>query len=154
MSQIKEQPGTLFFPVRIVEGKLNKNTDICISIFHHHPAWMTPNTIENNRTEFIDFVNEHSDFVLVGHEHQQRSELNGLIGTETVKYFCGEALGEVNKQTSGFQSFIIDIDSRNGVFNHIHGITMMICMKNEKNLILNLKNFILVCKSFMFVQNS
>ena len=116
MSQIKEQPGTLFFPVRIVEGKLNKNTDICISIFHHHPAWMTPNTIENNRTEFIDFVNEHSDFVLVGHEHQQRSELNGLIGTETVKYFCGEALGEVNKQTSGFQSFIIDIDSRNGVF--------------------------------------
>lgn len=116
MSQIKEQPGTLFFPVRIVENRLNKGTDICISIFHHHPAWMTPNTMENNRTEFIDFVNECSDFVLVGHEHQQRSELNGIVGTETVKYFCGEALGDINKPISGFQIFIIDIDSRNGFF--------------------------------------
>ena len=116
MSQIKEQPGTLFFPVRIVEGRLNKGTDICISIFHHHPAWMPPNTTENNRTEFIDFVNGCSDFVLVGHEHQQRSELNGIIGTETVKYFCGEALGDINKPISGFQTFVIDIDSRNGFF--------------------------------------
>lgn len=76
---------------------------------------MTPNTIENNRTEFIDFINEYSDFVLVGHEHQQRSELNGIIGTETVSYFCGEALGAGRTPTSGFQTLVIDIESRNGV---------------------------------------
>lgn len=115
MSQIKEQPGSLFFPVKIVNSRLAKGSDICISIFHHHPAWMTPNTIENNRTEFIDFINEYSDFVLVGHEHQQRSELNGIIGTETVSYFCGEALGAGRTPTSGFQTLVIDIESRNGV---------------------------------------
>lgn len=115
MSQIKEQPGSLFFPVKIVNSRLAKGSDICISIFHHHPAWMTPNTIENNRTEFIDFINEYSDFVLVGHEHQQRSELNGIIGTETVNYFCGEALGAGRTPISGFQTLVVDIESRNGV---------------------------------------
>lgn len=115
MSQIKEQAGSLFFPVKIVNSRLNKDSDICISIFHHHPAWLTPNTIENNRTEFIDFVNEYSDFVLVGHEHQQRSELNGIIGTETVNYFCGEALGNANKPISGFQTLIVDLESRDGI---------------------------------------
>ena len=59
--------------------------------------------------------NEYSDFVLVGHEHQQRSELNGIIGTETVSYFCGEALGAGRTPTSGFQTLVIDIESRNGV---------------------------------------
>lgn len=133
MSQIKEQPGSLFFPVQIVESKLGNKSDICISIFHHHPAWMTPNTIENNRTEFIDFVNDNSDFVLVGHEHQQRSELNGIIGTETVNYFCGEALGNGNKSISGFQTLVVDIDSRNGIIQSYSWKNDLYEKQNENN---------------------
>lgn len=114
MSQIQEQPGSLFFPIRVVNEKLNKGKDFCISMFHHHPAWMTPNTDENNRNEFTDFVNGYSDIALVGHEHQQRIEFSGLLNETSINYFSGEAL-QNDANNSGFQILIIDIDTREGM---------------------------------------
>lgn len=114
MSQIQEQPGSLFFPIRVVNEKLNKGKDFCISMFHHHPAWMTPNTDENNRNEFTDFVNGYSDIALVGHEHQQRIEISGLLNETSINYFSGEAL-QNDANNSGFQILIIDIDTREGM---------------------------------------
>jgi hypothetical protein len=78
-SRPKENVGSLFFPVSLTKDIAQGDCNILITLFHHHPAWLTPNTTPNNRNEFIEFINSESDMALLGHEHANNIE----IGSDT-----------------------------------------------------------------------
>lgn len=126
-SKISESPGTLFYPIKLQSKNFDKESDISITIFHHHPAWLTPNSDNcNNRVEFEDTINSMSDLILMGHEHEFNITLGSDKKGNVVSWLIeGEALyAQSSKRvTSGFQLFIIDSESRKVeqntfLFNH------------------------------------
>lgn len=123
MSSLTETVGTLFYPVEKVKKQVNKFGDLNISIFHHHYSWLNPNTTDNNKNEFSQCIREFSDMIIYGHEHEQQGVKVQNIYSQKEQYdFSGEALQmqKGKKIDSGFQSFIIDFDTRIGYNTNYH----------------------------------
>ncbi|TGL36827.1 metallophosphoesterase [Leptospira koniambonensis] len=68
MSNLKEKPGTLFFPVKNFQAD-GQNFHLDIGLYHHPINWFTPKTEENNKIEFQLFLEKTCSIQLVGHEH-------------------------------------------------------------------------------------
>lgn len=118
-SRKDEIVGGLFYPVGLIKENVNAEAAIKIAVAHHHPAWLTPHSSVNNRTEFTDFVNAECDLVLLGHEHSNNIEIGSdSQGKPITRLVSGDALYANWKGiTSGFQTLIIDTNSRT-VFQH------------------------------------
>ncbi len=118
MSQINEEPGTLFFPVKFINKNIeNFNYDINISVLHHPINWFTPESKVNNRKELQIYLDSISDIHLTGHEHETGFEKRDDYDKNTSSlYLSGENLNkEKNPNNSGFQIITIDILSRKGI---------------------------------------
>lgn len=113
-SRLNETVGGLFYPVELIKDSLISPSHIRIVAFHHHPAWLTPNSLQNNRLEFTEMVNSKFDLVLLGHEHANRIEIGSdLQGNPVNRFVSGEALYEKwNGISSGFLSLVIDSKKR------------------------------------------
>lgn len=125
MSSINENVGSLFYPVENVKKQMNLAVDLNLSIFHHPYSWLNPNTTDNNKSEFSRYIREYSDLILYGHEHEQQGIKTQDIYSKKEEYdFSGEALQmqKVKKTDSGFQVFIIDLDSRDGLNTNFHWV--------------------------------
>lgn len=111
-SSLNEQPGQLFYPIKLIENLVQPDSILDISIFHHHPAWLTPNSDVNNRSEFTENISSSSDLVLYGHEHTEALDVS-LDDKQLIHYFGGDALySDWNGISSGFQVLCIDTVER------------------------------------------
>jgi len=115
MTQIKEKPGTLFFPVKLFpELKKQNEFDLTVAVFHHPINWFTPNTIENNKKEFQNLLDDISSLQIIGHEHENEVHKTENIDNISSKTLCasGDILQDTeNPNQSGFQTFLIDLNT-------------------------------------------
>lgn len=83
-SKINEKPGTMFMPIPELSNlKYKKDALLNISVLHHPTHWLEP----NNKREFDHILEDGSDIILTGHEHQgntisKRSHLGESIMIE------------------------------------------------------------------------
>lgn len=66
LSQIHEQKGTLYYHVAAADSAKALTADYVISMFHHPYGWLP----SNNHKRLAELVEETSDLVLTGHEHE------------------------------------------------------------------------------------
>jgi len=119
MSHMKEQVGNLFYPVHRY-SKLNvDDSAINFSLWHHPTNWLNPNTLENNKDEFENFVNRIASTHFFGHEHTQKLITNqNLLQQNKANYFAGEIFHEDNKPNkSGFHILIIEEEANSAIVN-------------------------------------
>lgn len=103
-SQLKERPGTLYFPVELVPDPANAHA-LVLTVMHHPYNWLQP---ENGRS-LRKSIERSSDIILTGHEHDfERRVLRGGRG-ETNLYIEGSALQEsAAPESSAFNCLVID----------------------------------------------
>lgn len=135
MSQINETPGTLFFPVKLIDNRINiSDADLNISVFHHPIEWFNPTTETNNRKEFQDHLESVSNILVYGHEHEdeQKKVTDIHLNKETI-YISGEALQDHSKKkSSGFQTIIIDLEQQEAIItNYLWQETYFMAKKKE-----------------------
>lgn len=134
-SRLQENVGGLFFPVSLTRDIVQGDCNMLIALFHHHPAWLTPNTTPNNRNEFIEFINSESDMVLLGHEHANNIEIGSdANGKPITRLISGDALyADWNGISSGFQTIVIDTEARSVSQRNYH-------LNNAENLYYPIKD--------------
>ncbi|KAA6328956.1 3' 5'-cyclic adenosine monophosphate phosphodiesterase CpdA [termite gut metagenome] len=162
MSSFKENPGSLFFPIKKISCR--EKADINITLVHHPLNWFNPVMDENNVIEMRNFVDNNSDIVLFAHEHEE----DGYTKTDTkthkeTYYRYGCALFTRNNRNiveSGFKTFIINPETKTvkeqeyswieeqKIYSNIHSTDLQIetsdtCKKkieNNHDFLINLKS--------------
>jgi 3',5'-cyclic AMP phosphodiesterase CpdA len=106
LSRKNEIQGKLFFPLQSLEP-IPADANICISIFHHPYNWLDA----NNYRMLKDVVEQTSDIVLTGHEHQSGVSSIERFSGEHLQYVEGAALqGDQGILDSGFNILLLDIN--------------------------------------------
>lgn len=95
--------GTIVFPIKYLRQKLNA-ADIVCSVFHHPYLWFDA---ENGR-EFKRFIEQNSDIILTGHEHELDQAIQKKISGTRIEFLCGGRLQGDNYNDSKFQVQTID----------------------------------------------
>ncbi|MDP1442182.1 metallophosphoesterase [Priestia megaterium] len=91
ISTLHEKPGQMIFPVAKYEEKMKKPIgDINISLVHHPDHWLEP----NNRRKFRELLEDTSDFILSGHEHQTTQGIVTDWNNKHIQYIEGGVLQE------------------------------------------------------------
>lgn len=103
LSQLKETPAQLLFPVHAVP-EMETDADFALTVFHHPYPWLAP----TNRRQLQRVVETISDLVITGHEHDGDSYVRDTSLGAT-DYVEGAAL-QGEKET-GFNLIIIDLDA-------------------------------------------
>lgn len=143
MSQEKEKPGTLFFPVKHFDELKSKNEfDLNIAVLHHPLNWFNPDTLENNKKEFQNLLDDISSLQIIGHEHE-----NELRKTENIDRIASQTLcvsGDVlqnqeNPTQSGFQTFFIKLNNNEARLRRYCWKQDLYQQYSEKEIILNKK---------------
>lgn len=109
VSQLRERPGTLYFPIDAI-GPLNASKpSAVITMFHHPYNWLQP----GNARSFRRRIEEVSDIILTGHEHSiDRREQTGARGERNL-YLEGGALQERGvKDESAFNAIVLDTTTK------------------------------------------
>ena len=109
LSRLHEQQGTIFIPVELMQAKQTLEVDVCISIFHHPYNWLEA----VNAREFRRRVEEMSDLIFTGHEHEAATYRRSAGEHEPTDYIEGRALQDSHDHdNSGFNVAILDFVSR------------------------------------------
>lgn len=111
LSEIKEQPGKLYFPSTLLPEHLfnNQEADLCISLFHHPFNWYNP----INRREFVSHIHSTSDFYFTGHEHYFSKSMVDDLENNFVYNIEGGVLQESSdKFESSFCSIGFDMTAK------------------------------------------
>lgn len=98
-----EVPGELVFPVS-TEVSPPSATDLSISVFHHPYNWLEP---ENARL-FRHQIENSSDVVLTGHEHETSIYTKLDSSGVATQYIEGSVLQEDNNKRSAFNVVLVD----------------------------------------------
>jgi len=109
LSRRQEVQGSLLFPIsaiRAYDGAAA--TDLVVSLFHHPYAWLQP----SNRRELQRYIEQTSDIVLSGHEHDPDFHRTESIGGEQIEYIEGATLQTSDPAQSGFNILLIDTDAK------------------------------------------
>lgn len=114
MSKIKEDAGSIFFPVK----RYNKLMDsgkkaLNIGTWHHPINWFSPTTKENNKKEFQQFIESIAPIHFIGHEHEHDHYLsvNKQLDINT-HILSGKQFNDDKKPNdSGFQTAVIELNS-------------------------------------------
>lgn len=114
MSVKGEQPGRMIFPVARIPDQEAK-ADLAITIFHHPYNWFVP----LNGREFRKRIEEVSDIILTGHEHDITLRTQRAGRGEVNTYVEGGALQENHDpNVSQFNAIVIDTElKRQKVFH-------------------------------------
>ena len=117
MSSIKENLGSLYFPIHLMPSNTLGMNSIHIAVFHHHYSWLRISGNENNREIFTDYIKSNYDIALHGHEHERHSDLNlNSENKEGIANFSGGALQSHTIQgktpNSEFQTLVINTETR------------------------------------------
>ncbi|MFM9873389.1 MAG: metallophosphoesterase [Fimbriimonadaceae bacterium] len=101
-----ETYGSLMFPVESLPIKTSKN--ITILILHHPLNWF----IQPVRTKFANYMQEHCDIVLCGHEHELDEYEKSRLGLPKTMYKTALPLLDAAAEKEGFTVFDIDLSKR------------------------------------------
>lgn len=112
ISQKKEIPATLSFPLKYTTEIESSNYFAVISVFHHPLHWLEP----SNRTEFKKFIEESSDIIITGHEHAPDGYTTEKVDTSN-QYYAGGVLQDTNDpNNSTFNIIGLDLDANLELF--------------------------------------
>lgn len=110
ISELKEQPGKLFFPTSLISPDvLSLKADLIISLFHHPFNWLSP----INRRDFATLIHESSDFYLTGHEHEFSKSMIDDLDDNVVYHIEGAVLQDSEDVfNSGFNLIGFDLSKQ------------------------------------------
>jgi len=110
ISEKKERQGQLFLPLEMLPRyEPSSEKSIVMSVFHHTYPWLKA----DNARGFRKYIEENSDMVLTGHEHDQVSYTVKKTSGETSGYFEGGVLQDHDKKgLSNFNVLLIDLDRK------------------------------------------
>ncbi len=114
MSQLEEEAGKLFFPIKLYSSCVNEEpNDVNITILHHPITWYNPKTGGNNRKELQDYLECTSDIIIYGHEHiEDHTKKQSLKTNNETLYISGNALQPDDNSESGFQLITLHLENR------------------------------------------
>ena len=108
LSTIEEQPQSLTVPENffLCGGVLDDSRkDVVISVFHHKTGWLSTRTANNNQRAFEDHVEQTSNILMCGHEHQSGTKvLSNLDNKDKILYLESNSM-----QQGREQSFIVSV---------------------------------------------
>ncbi|MDL2223634.1 metallophosphoesterase, partial [Bacteroidales bacterium OttesenSCG-928-M11] len=109
-SQIKETPGSLFYPIHAIDDSYFKREGaLVISFFHHRGNWLRP----NNAREFMTHIENTSNIVLCGHEHVSSAKRTHDFDNNHYVSIEGGVLQEDGQDDiSGFNTMVVDIKEK------------------------------------------
>jgi hypothetical protein len=156
MSQIKERPGSLWFPVHVLQKQVEAADPALNILLMHHPlAWFQPEV----RREFAGLIDSAFTVVLAGHEHQPEAwERDDLIGNKTL-IVEGGVFQERHDRLIGstFNLLSIDLDQRDiQVLSHefdgkryVPGVVRISQFANALHIVKPYRQLSDKCSSFM-----
>ena len=107
VSKIKEEPGTLLFPIDQYKNITSDPADLRISLMHHPLNWFNQSIYRNFRTH----LRQISDLIITGHEHQGNTGTVNEIESGESAFIEGSALQSDHGATSSeYNIIIIDVD--------------------------------------------
>ncbi len=105
LSRIKEQQSKLFMPSQALEPYPG-DSSFSISVFHHPYNWLD----SNNYRQLKQLIEQSSDFVFTGHEHEGGASSIERFSGEHLQYIEGAALkGDSGPFDSGFNVIALDV---------------------------------------------
>jgi hypothetical protein len=147
MSQLNENAGGLFFPVKKYLTK-SPAKGLNVGVWHHPYNWFTPNTVENNKLEFEGLTESLASLHFFGHEHVQSAYSNQNQNSGKLTHLlAGEVFNEDKKpKKSGFQTVVIDLAMEIGQLkkydwitdSYVSSPTTEMLLAKEKGRVLNL----------------
>ena len=103
LSTINEQPQELLVPENffLYHEAIDDNCkDVVCSIFHHRTGWLSTKTSHNNQRAFCDHIEQTSQILMCGHEHQSRfTVLSDLENADKVLYLESNSMQQGAKQS-------------------------------------------------------
>jgi hypothetical protein len=111
VSQLKEQPHQLFFPLEAI-GQVPDRYSLVITMFHHPYGWLNPDNARNVKRS----IEALSDIVFTGHEHDADSHIKTSKLGENTSYIEGAPL-QADIDT-GFN--LVQIDFQAGTYEVHH----------------------------------
>lgn len=103
LSTINEQPQELLVPENFFlnhEAIDDNCKDVVCSIFHHKTGWLSTKTSHNNQRAFCDHIEQTSQILMCGHEHQSRfTVLSDLENADKVLYLESNSMQQGAKQS-------------------------------------------------------
>lgn len=119
MSQLKEDSGTLFYPVNRYRNSIEKDdkSTLKIATWHHPINWFTPSTQENNKQEFQNFIESIAPIHFIGHEHEHDHHLSINKQKDLNTHLLSGKLFHDDKKPneSGFQTAVIELKDHNTI---------------------------------------
>lgn len=105
VSELHEQPGTMFFPIEYVPE--SNTASSIVSIFHHPYNWQNP----DNGRAFRKEMEAISDIILTGHEHDATARTTRSFKKKESSHIEAGALQDSNNHTtSEFNCVLIDTE--------------------------------------------
>jgi len=108
-SRLKEIPGQLYYPVDCLRNQ-EGTPALAITLFHHPYNWLTP----TNGRAFRERVQEVSDLILTGHEHETALRTQRGIDGEVNMYLEGGALQRILIRAKASSMRFYSIQARSG----------------------------------------
>lgn len=114
MSRLDERQGHLVYPLEKAANKHN-GFDLTVSVLHHPYNWLQ----SENARALMKHVEEVSDVILTGHEHDQTYRVRSGAGGEKNQYIEGGVLQESwHESVSTFNALLLDLESKKQKFFH------------------------------------
>jgi hypothetical protein len=106
----KEQQGALHFPANTLRDATSAApADYCVSVFHHPYNWMPAQTFRAFRAH----IEESSDLILTGHEHEPDHYQKYSVSGEVNEYLEGAVFQEHGQpHRSGFHAIVVDLQTQ------------------------------------------
>lgn len=146
ISTINEKPGTLIVPENFFIHDCNiddRRKDVVVSVFHHNTGWLSTNTANNNKKIFEKHIEETSNVLMCGHEHQREEKIiSDLNNRDKILYLESNSMQQGENQSFNVLVFSDEDDAmsikpyeivinRNGTFKNIEKETLPIIFKRH-----------------------
>jgi predicted MPP superfamily phosphohydrolase len=109
ISELHEQPGKMLFPYKLHSEVSDKHRgELNITLVHHPLNWLDP----INANEFKKHLEEHSEIILTGHEHNQGTNIkHSYEGKQTIFLEGGVLQDSQNSDLSEFNMILLDLNT-------------------------------------------
>jgi hypothetical protein len=117
MSVLHEKPGSLYQPIQLYSGILGQfKGDLVISVMHHPTNWLDP----ENRREVKTILEDSSDLILTGHEHESTVTMKTNFEGSFTQYIEGGVLQDsYDSENSSFNFLIVNLnESKQKLFRY------------------------------------
>lgn len=104
LSRRREAQGKLYVPPQVMENRTDPDVALSVAVFHHPYNWLNA---ENQRL-LKQFVENETDIVLTGHEHDPAADRHLTIKGQGLDYLSAPAFDDPKTPHNGFQLLVVD----------------------------------------------